>query len=50
MEEYDARHGHHKLIQKAAKRGGVQHYGSGYVDQEGNGGDEGAYDVVGGAN
>ena len=50
VEEYDARHGHRKSMQKAVKGGGVQHFGGGYADREGDGGDEGACVVVGGAN
>ena len=50
VEEYDARHGHRKSMQKAVKGGGVQHFGGGYADREGDGGDEGVCVVLGGAN
>ena len=50
VEEYDARHGHRKSMQKAVNGGGVQHFGGEYADREGDGGDEGACVVVGGAN
>ena len=47
VEEFDARHGHRRAMQKAVKGGGVQHYGGGHVDRDGDGGDAGARDVVG---